>query len=91
MGGLITDEEITQYMIEVVQEEDEESTDGTLEKPTTDETRKALDTLVKFLMFTESSKIGTMAMKLQLCLKSSYTSPSKSINFGLFISISFFS
>ena len=83
MGGLITDEEITQYMIEVVQEEDEESTDGTLEKPTTDETRKALDTLVKFLMFTESSKIGTMAMKLQLC--------SKSINFGFFISISFFS
>ena len=40
-------------MIEVVEEEvqedDEEDTDGKLAKPTTDEIRKAVDTLVKFL------------------------------------------
>ena len=78
-------------MIEVVeeevQEEDEEDTDGKLAKPTTDEIRKAVDTLVKFLMFTESGKIRTTATKLQLCLKNSCANPSKSINFGLFINI----
>ena len=32
-------------------------------KPTAEEIRKAIDTLVDFSMFTESGEIGTMALK----------------------------
>ena len=67
MGGVITDQEIVQDLIEVaeeeVQEEDEEVTDETITKPTTEEIRKAIDTLVDFSMFTQSGKIGTIALK----------------------------
>ena len=66
MGGLITDEEIVQYTIEVLEEEvqeDAEETNETLTKPTTEEIPKAIDTLVSFSMFTGSRKIGKIAMK----------------------------
>ena len=75
-------------MIEVVeeevQEEDEEDTDGKSAKPTTYEIRKAIDTLVKFLMFTESGKIRATATKLQLWLKNNCASPSKKHQFWTF-------
>ena len=52
MGGVMTNEEIVQDLIEVaveeVQEENEEVTDETITKPTTDETAKSIDTLVDF-------------------------------------------
>ena len=62
------DEEIVLDLIEVaekeVQEEKyEEVTDEMITKPTAEEIRKAIDTLVDFLMFTESGEIGTMALK----------------------------
>ena len=67
MGGVMTDEEIVQDLIEVaeveVQEEDKEVTDETITKPMTEEIRKAIDTLVDFLMFTQSGEIGTIALK----------------------------
>ena len=63
MGVVMTDEEIVQDLIEVaveeVQEEDKQVTDETITKPTTEEIRKAIDTLVDFSMFTQSGKIGT--------------------------------
>ena len=67
MGGVMTDEELVQDLIEIaeeeVQEEDEEVTDETITKPTTEEIRKAIDTLVDFSMFTQSGEIGTIALK----------------------------
>ena len=52
------------FRIQVVEEEvQEEDEDQTLTKPTTEEIRKVIDTLVKFSMFTESDKIGMIAMK----------------------------
>ena len=62
------DEEIVLDLIEVaekeVQEEKyEEVTDEMITKPTAEEIRKAIDTLVDFSMFTESGEIGTMALK----------------------------
>ena len=52
MGGVMTNEEIVQDLIEVavkeVQEENEEVTDETITKPTTDEIAKSIDTLVDF-------------------------------------------
>ena len=46
-----------------MQEEDEEVTDEAITKPTTEEIRKAVDTLVDFSMFTHSGEIGTTALK----------------------------
>ena len=67
MGGVTTDEEIVQDLIEVaeeeVQEEDEEVTNETITKPTTEEIHKAIDTLVDFSMFTQSGEIGTIVLK----------------------------
>ena len=68
MGGVMIDEEIVLDLIEVaekeVQEEKyEEVTDEMITKPTAEEIRKAIDTLVDFSMFTESGEIGTMALK----------------------------
>ena len=66
MGGLITDEVIVQYIIEVLEEEvreGAEETNETLTKPTTEEIRKAINTLVSFSMFTRSGEIGKIAMK----------------------------
>ena len=68
MGGLMTDEEIVQDLIEVAeeegQEEDEQVTDEAITKPTTEEIiRKSIDTLVDFSMFTQSGEIGTIALK----------------------------
>ena len=68
MGGLMTDEEIVQDLIEVAeeegQEEDEQVTDEAITKPTTKEIiRKSIDTLVDFSMFTQSGEIGTIALK----------------------------
>ena len=62
------DEEIVLDLIEVaekeVQEEKyEEVTDEMITKPTAEEIRKAIDTLVDFSMFTESGETGTMALK----------------------------
>ena len=62
------DEEIVLDLIEVaekeVQEEKyEEVTDEMITKPTAEEIRKAIDTLVDFSMFTESGEIGTIALK----------------------------
>ena len=64
----MTDEEIVQDLIEVAeeegQEEDEQVTDETITKPTTEEIiRKAIDTLVDFSMFTQSGEIETIALK----------------------------
>ena len=64
----MTDEEIVQDLIEVAeeegQEEDEQVTDEAITKPTTEEIiRKSIDTLVDFSMFTQSGKIGTIALK----------------------------
>ena len=63
----MTDKEIVQDLIEVaeeeVQEKDEEVTDETISKPTTEKFRKVIDTLVDFSMFTQSSKFGTIALK----------------------------
>ena len=64
----MTDEEIVQDLIEVAeeegQEEDEQVTDETITKPTTEEIiPKAIDTLVNFSMFTQSGEIGTIALK----------------------------
>ena len=68
MGGLMTDEEIVQDLIEVAeeegQEEDEQVTDEAITKPTTEEIiRKSIDTLVDFSMFTQGGEIGTIALK----------------------------
>ena len=64
---VITDEEIVQNLIEVakekVQEEDEEVTDKTITKPTTEEICKAIDTLIDFSMFSQSGEIRTIALK----------------------------
>ena len=54
MGGVMTDEEIVQDLIEI---------DGTITKPTTEEIRRAIDTLVNFSMFSQSGKIGKIALK----------------------------
>ena len=66
-GGVMTNEEIVQGLIEVaeeeVQEEDEEVTDETITKPTTEEIRKAIDAHVDFPMFTQSGEIGAIALK----------------------------
>ena len=67
MGGVMTDEKIVQDLIEVaeeeVHEEDEEVTDETITKRTTEEICKAIDTLVNFSNFTQSGEIGTIALK----------------------------
>ena len=67
IGGVMADEEIGQDIIEVVeeelQEEDEESTDENLMKPTTEEIRKTIDTLETFFMFTKSDKIRVIPKK----------------------------
>ena len=67
MREVMTDEELAWGINEVadeeLQEEDNEDTDGTLTKPMTEEICKAIDTLVNFCMFTESGKIGTIAME----------------------------
>ena len=54
MEGVMTDEEIVQNLIEI---------DGTITKPTTEEIRRAIDTLVNFSMFSQSGKIGKIALK----------------------------
>ena len=55
MGVVMADEEIVQELIEVieeeVQEEDENVTDERITKLTTKEIRKAIDTLINFLMW----------------------------------------
>ena len=48
---------------EEVQAEDKEVTDETITKATAEEIRKAIDTLVDFLMVTHSGEIGTIALK----------------------------
>ena len=67
MGGVMTDEEIVQDLIEVaeeeVEEEDEEVTDEKVTNLTAEEIRKAIDTLVDFSMFTQSGEMGTIALK----------------------------
>ena len=61
MGGVMTDEEIDQDLIEVaeedVQEEDEEVTDEMIRKPTTEEIRKAADTLSIFQCLLRVAKL----------------------------------
>ena len=64
----MTDEEIVQDLIEVAEEEgqevEEQVTDETITKPTTEEIiPKAIHTLVDFSMFTQSGEIGTIALK----------------------------
>ena len=67
MGGVMTDEEIVQGLMEVakeeLQEEDEEVTDETITKPTTEEIRRTIGTLVQLSMSTQGGKIGTVALK----------------------------
>ena len=66
-GDVMTDDEIVQDLIQVakeqVQEKDEEVTDETIMKPTTEEIRKTVHTLVNFSIFTQSGEIGTIASK----------------------------
>ena len=61
MGSVMTDEGIIQDLIEVaeeeLQEEDEEVTDKTITKPTTEEIRKASDTLVDFSCLLRVAKL----------------------------------
>ena len=68
MGGVMTYEKIVQDLIEVgkeeVQEEDEEVTDETITKPTTEEIRNAIYTFVNISMVTQSGEIGTIALKV---------------------------
>ena len=68
MGGVMTYEKIVQDLIEVgkeeVQEEDEEVTDETIAKPTTEEIRNAIYTFVDISMVTQSGEIGTIALKV---------------------------
>ena len=67
MRGVMTDEDIVQELIEVaekeVQEEDKEVANKMIMKPTTEEIRKAIDTLVDFSMFTQTGEIGTIVLK----------------------------
>ena len=46
-----------------MQEEHEEVTDERIMKPTAEEIRKAIDTIVDFSMFTQSGEIGKIALK----------------------------
>ena len=46
-----------------MQEEHEEVIDERIMKPTAEEIRKAIDTIVDFSMFTQSGKIGKIALK----------------------------
>ena len=46
-----------------MQEEHEEVTDERIMKPTAEEIRKAIDTIVDFSIFTQSGKIGKIALK----------------------------
>ena len=67
MGGVMTDEGIVQDIVEVVEEETQEEegnemSDEMVTKPATEEVRKAIDTLVNFLMFTQSGEIGRVAL-----------------------------
>ena len=67
MGGVTADEDIVQDIVEVVEEETQEEegnemSDETVTKPTTEEVRKAIDTLVNFSMFTQSGEIGRVAL-----------------------------
>ena len=67
MRGVMTDEDIVQDIVEVVEEETQEEEgnemlDETVTKPTTEEVRKAIDTLVNFSMFTQSGEIGRVAL-----------------------------
>ena len=64
---LTIDEDIVQVIVEVVEEETQEEegneiSDETATKPTTEEVRKAIDTLVNFSMFTQSDDIGRVAL-----------------------------
>lgn len=81
MREVMTDEELAQGIIEVadeeLQEEDNEDTDGTLTKPMTEEICKATDTLVNFCMFTESGKIGTIAMEAWTLFEKELCEPMK--------------
>ena len=62
MGRVMIAEEIVQDIIEVLEEEVQD-TNEMLTNPTTEEICNAIDTHVNFSMFTESSEIGTIAMK----------------------------
>ena len=81
MREVMTDEELARGIIEVadeeLQEEDNEDTDGTLTKPMTEEICKAIDTLVNFCMFTESGKIGTIAMEASTLFEKELCEPMK--------------
>ena len=81
MREVMTDEELAWGINEVadeeLQEEDNEDTDGTLTKPMTEEICKAIDTLVNFCMFTESGKIGTIAMEASTLFEKELCEPMK--------------
>ena len=81
MREVMTDEELARDIIEVadeeLQEEDKEDTDGKLTKPMTEEICKAIDTLVNFCMFTESGKIGTIAMEASTLFEKELCEPMK--------------
>ena len=81
MREVMTDQELARDIIEVadeeLQEEDKEDTDGTLTKPMTEEIFKAIDTLVNFCMFTESGKIGMIAMEASTLFEKELCEPMK--------------
>ena len=61
----MSDEEILRDLIKVAEEEvQEQVTTETIMKPTTEEIRQTIDTLVDFLMFTCSGKIGIIALEV---------------------------
>ena len=64
-GEPMTDEEILQEIqeIDTVEEKENDSVDEMVAKPTPEETRNAIETLVNFSMFTESGEIGDIAVK----------------------------
>ena len=85
----MTDEEIVQDLIEVAEEEgqevEEQVTDETITKPTTEEIiPKAIDTLVDFSMFTQSGEIGTIALKAAKLFEKELCESIKNIYFRLF-------
>ena len=64
MEGVMTDEEIVEDLIEEeLQEVEEQVTDETIMKPTTEEILKVINTLGDFSIFTQRGEIRTIALK----------------------------
>ena len=82
MGGVMTDENIVQDIVKVVEEETQEEegkemSDETVTKPTAKEVRKAIDNLINFSMFTQSGEIGKVALNASKLFEKELCEPLK--------------